>query len=73
MNPQQLQVVLGELAKALGMPPPPPLAPERCAGPRTKKHGAGELIADPMPSLIRRDSRDPGAAAGRHPRARPAG
>ncbi|MDT5202998.1 MAG: hypothetical protein QOH34_4520, partial [Mycobacterium sp.] len=27
MDPQQLQIVLGQLAHAFGMPPPPPLTP----------------------------------------------
>src|ERR1700748_455370 len=31
MDPQQLQIVLGQLAHAFGMPPPPPLTPDQIA------------------------------------------
>jgi hypothetical protein len=31
MDPQQLQIVLSQLAHALGMPPPPPLTPDQIA------------------------------------------
>ncbi|WP_343577591.1 hypothetical protein [Mycobacterium sp.] len=31
MDPQQLQIVLAQLAQALGLPPPPPLAPDQIA------------------------------------------
>ncbi len=31
MDPQQLQIVLGQLAHAFGMPPPPPLTPDQVA------------------------------------------
>jgi hypothetical protein len=31
MDPQQLQIVLGQLAQALGLPPPPPLSPDQVA------------------------------------------
>lgn len=31
MDPQQLQIVLNQLAHALGMPPPPPLTPDQIA------------------------------------------
>ncbi len=31
MDPEQLQIVLGQLARAYGMPPPPPLTPDQIA------------------------------------------
>ena len=35
MDPQQLQIVLGQLAQVLGLPPPPPLAPDQIASTRS--------------------------------------
>jgi hypothetical protein len=35
MDPQQLQIVLSELAHAFGMPPPPPLTPDQIASGRS--------------------------------------
>jgi hypothetical protein len=35
MDPQQLQIVLSQLAHALGMPPPPPLTPDQIASGRS--------------------------------------
>jgi hypothetical protein len=35
MDPQQLQIILGQLAQALGLPPPPLLAPDQIASTRS--------------------------------------
>lgn len=35
MDPQQLQIVLAQLAQALGLPPPPPLVPDQIASTRS--------------------------------------
>lgn len=35
MDPQQLQIVLSQLAQALGLPPPPPLEPDQLASNRS--------------------------------------
>ncbi|MGH3558107.1 hypothetical protein [Mycobacterium sp.] len=35
MDPEQLQIVLGQLAQALGLPPPPPLAPDQVTSARS--------------------------------------
>lgn len=35
MDPQQLQILLGQLAEVLGLPPPPPLAPDQVASTRS--------------------------------------
>lgn len=35
MDPQQLQIILSQLAQVLGLPPPPPLAPDQVASTRS--------------------------------------
>lgn len=35
MDPEQLQIILGQLAQVLGVPPPPPLAPDQVASTRS--------------------------------------